>query len=353
MNKKILPILLLILALALPLGVSAAEAAQAPARIEAFYDISALPACWNPTGEITENGELILDLTADRLYNLSADGMTLSPSLAAELPLDMTGEFAGSYGIPQGAVRGYAFQITLSSDARWENGSAVTSADFLQAVHARIDNRNLGIDLAGLNAWYEGWEKTTEDVVSLQEAGFSTRKEAEEQGYTAFYVDTSRFWGLDSGWVSVSDQTRLKDSAIPSGVTEMYVSGAYLYSRYLADGGEASRWQSRFLGINVQRTSVSPEDIGILTPDGSTLVLILAQPTTAEVLALKLAELIPVPQSKYADNYATSAATYTSCGPYRIVSVSEGVMELAPNPHYGGKAVFPEADLIRIREIGA
>ena len=353
MNKKILPILLLILALALPFGVSAAEATQPPARIEAFYDISALPTCWDPTAEVSETAELILALTADRLYCLSADGKTLTPSLAAELPLDVTADYAGSHGIPQGAVRGYAFRITLSPHARWENGSAVTSADFLQAIHARIDNRNLGIDLAGLNAWYEGWEKTTDEVVSLQEAGFSTRKEAEEQGYTAFYVDTSRFWGLDSGWISVSDRTRLKDSAIPSGVTEMYVSGAYLYSRYLADGGEASRWQSRFLGINARRTGISLEDIGILTPDGSTLVLILEQPTTAEALALKLAALIPVPQSKYADNYATSAATYTSCGPYRILSLSEGVMELAPNPHYGGKAAFPEADLIRIREIGA
>lgn len=352
MKKNILPVLLLILALLLPIGVSAAESTQAPSRTEAFYNISSIPASWNPTGEISGEAELILNLTADRLYYLSADGQSLIPSLAAELPQDVTADYAGSYGIPQDAARGYAFQITLSPEARWENGNAVTAGDLLLTIHEHIDGRTLRLDLAGLTAFYEGWQKETEEIISLKDAGFSSRKEAEEQGHTAFYVDTSRFWGLDSGWVSISDRTRLKDAAIPSGVTEMYVSGAYLYSRYLTDDAELSRYQSRFLGVSAVPAYVTREDIGIFAPDDATLVLILESPTTAEALALKLRDLIPVPQSKYADNYATSPATYTSCGPYRILSVNDGVMELAPNPHYGGKNPVFRADLLRLTEIG-
>lgn len=352
MKKNILPVLLLILALLLPVGVSAAESTPPASRTEAFYHISAIPGSWNPTGEISGEAELILNLTADRLYYLSADGQTLIPSLAAELPRDVTVDYAGSYGIPLDAARGYAFEIRLSPEARWENGNAVTAGDFLLTAHTRIDGRTLGLDLAGLTAFYEGREKETEEIISLKDAGFSTRKEAEEQGHTAFYVDTSRFWGLDSGWVSVSDRTRLKDAAIPSGVTEMYVSGAYLYSRYLADEAELSRYQSRFLGVSAAPAYVAREDIGIFAPDEGSLILILENPTTAEALALKLRDLIPVPQSKYANNYATSPATYTACGPYRILSVKDGVMELAPNPHYAGNSPVLRADLLRLTEIG-
>lgn len=353
MKKNILPVLLLILAFLLPLGVSAAESTPPISRTEAFHHISAIPGCWNPTtGELSAEAELILNLTADSLYCLSADGSTLTPSLAAEMPRDVTAEYAGTYGIPRNSVRGYAFRISISPDARWESGDPVTAADFLMTVHGRIDARNLGIGLAGLTDWYEGREVPSGPVISLAEAGFSSRKEAEEQGHTAFFVDTSRFWGLDSGWVSIQDRTRLKDTAIPSGVTEMYVSGAYLYSRYLADDTLLSRYQSRFLGICTQRTDAGREDIGILAPDGNTLVLILEQPATAEALALKLTDLIPVPENRYADNYATSAATYTACGPYRIREVKDGVMELVPNPHYGGKKTVFQADLIRLTEIG-
>lgn len=353
MKKNILPVLLLILALLLPLGVSAAETMPPDSRTEAFYNISAIPFSWNPTGEISGEAELILNLTADRLYYLSADGQTLIPSLAAELPQDVTAEFAGSYGIPQGAARGYAFRIDLFPEARWENGASVTAADFLMSVQERIDSRMLGLALAGLTDFYEGREKVTDGIISLKDAGFSSRKEAEEQGHTAFYVDTSRFWGLDSGWVSISDRTRLKDAAIPSGVTEMYVSGAYLYSRYLADDAALSRYQSRFLGVSAEPAYVTREDIGIFAPDDVTLILILETPTTAEALALKLRDLIPVPRSKFAENYATSPSTYTACGPYRIVSVKDGVMELAPNPHYAGQNPVFRADVLRLTEIGA
>lgn len=349
MNKKILPVLLLILALTLPMGAAAAESS----RTEAYYHIASLPACWDPTQERTEEAELILRLTADRLYTLSPDGSILTPSLAVELPRDVTAEYAGSYGIPQSASRGYAFVVTLSPEARWENGNPITSEDFLTAINRHIDERTLNIGLANLQDYYDGAEKTAEQIISLSEAGFSSLAEAVAQGYTAFYVDTTRFWGLNSGWVSIHDRTRLKDTAIPSGITEMYVSGAYLYSRYLEEGASMSRVQSRYLGVAQEYTLVVREDIGLLALDSSSFLLILQRPATCEVLALKLLDLIPVPQNKYAENYATSPSTYSACGPFRIVSVKDGVMELAPNPNYGGSAAQFQADLIRLLEIGA
>lgn len=352
MNKRIFPILILILALMLPIGVSATEPTAAPEkRIEGYYEIDSIPETWNPLEELTAAGELLLSLTADRLYFLSKDGSTLTPSLAAELPLDVTEEFAGTFNIPEGAKRGFAFRIQPDPAARWEDGAAVTAADLVFTLNQLIDRKALNFGLANLEGFYAEAEKPTETVIPLREAGFLTAEEAVSAGFSALYVDTNGFWGLNSGWVGISDRTRLKDTAIPSGITEMYISGAYLYDRYLRSGASLSHYQAEFLGISAEPAYIQREDIGLIEENGS-LVLILEEPTTAEALALKLAELTPVRESKFASNYGTSAATYCASGPWKIGSIAEGVLELVPNEHYHGKFPGIEADLIHLKVIG-
>ncbi len=352
MNKRIFPILILILALMLPIGVSATEPApQQEKRMVGYYEIESIPESWNPLEELTAEAQLLLSLTADRLYILSNDGSTLAPSLAAELPVDVTAEFAGTCGIPAGATRGFAFRIQPDPAARWEDGEAVTAADLVFTINQLIDRKALNLNLANLEGFYGESEKPTETVISLREAGFLTAEEAVSAGFSALYVDTSGFWGLNSGWVSISDRTRLKDTAIPSGITEMYISGAYLYDRYLRSGASLSHYQAEFLGISAQPAYVQREDIGLIEEkDG--FVLILQEPTTAGALALKLTELIPLRESKFASNYGTSAATYCASGPWKIASVADGMMELVPNGYYHGKIPGIEADLIHLKVIG-
>lgn len=350
MNKRIFPILILILALMLPIGVSATEPGQEKQMV-GYYEIESIPERWNPLEELTPEARLLLSLTADRLYILSPDGSTLAPSLAAQLPVDVTAEFAGTCGIPAGAERGFAFRIQPDPAARWEDGEAVTAADLVFTINQLIDRKALNLNLANLEGFYAEFEKPTDTVISLREAGFLTAEEAVSAGFSALYVDTEGFWGLNSGWVSVSDRTRLKDTAIPSGITEMYISGAYLYDRYLKSGASLSHYQAEFLGISAEPAYVQREDIGLIGEKDS-FVLILEEPTTAEALALKLTELIPLRESKFASNYGTSAATYCASGPWKIASVADGMMELVPNGHYHGKIPGIEADLIHLKVIG-
>lgn len=353
MNKRIFPILILILALMLPIGVSATEPApQQEKRIEGYYEIESVPGSWNPMEELTGEAELLLSLTADRLYLLSPDGKTLTASLAAGLPQDVTGEFAGSYEIPSEAARGYAFRISVEPTARWEDGTPVTAGDLVFTLNQHIDRDTLGIDLANLQAFRSGSEKPGQEIISLRDAGFSGVEEAKAAGHTAFYVDTETFWGLTSGWVSIHDRTRLKDTAIPSGITEMYISGAYLYDRYLRSGTSQSRYQADFLGVSPEPTHVQREDIGLIEENDSSFVLLLDNPTTAEALALKLSAFVPLRESKFASNYATSPATYSSCGPWRIAAVAEDTVELVPNEFYHGKTAGIEADQIDLKVIG-
>lgn len=347
--RRIFP-LILILCLLLPLAVSAEETAPSP-RIEANHTIPALPDHWNPLKTLSEEAALLLQLTAAPLYSLSSDGKTLTPVLAESLPQDVTADFAGQYGVPADAARGYAFRIRLDPEARWEDGTPVTTRDFLFTFRQMIENKAFPLELAMVQEYYSGAQKGTGDIISLRDAGFGSVEEAENAGYSLFYVDAGRFWGLDADWVSVGDYTRLKDSAIPSGVTEMYVSGAYLYDRYLRTGCETDRFQRQFVGICSGAERVTREDIGLIEEDGS-VTLILRRPAAAEYVALQLINLRPVRESIYADNYATSLKSYRSCGPYRILSVTEQEILLEPNPYWTGKTEVFRADLIRL-EIGA
>ena len=215
----------------------------------------------------------------------------------------------------------------------------------------------MGLDIpepANLRAFRNGAEKPTGEVISLLEAGFSSVEEARIAGHTMFYVNTGDFWGLDSGWVPFTDGTRLADTAIPSGVTERYVCGAYLYDRYLRTGAEQSMFQSEFVGVSAQPECVHREDVGVLEDSEFRFLLILEQPTTAEALALELMDITVLPADRCGDGYAASAESYCATGPYRIISIRGGEMVLEPNPHWLGLVPAPEADTIRLgADIGA
>lgn len=339
-----------LLALSLICGVVSATEPVAETlapRIRAHYS-AAVPASWNPLEDRSPEAELVLSLTSEPLYLLSGDGQTLSPNLAAALPQDVTGDYAGTFGIPADAKRGYAFSIELRPDVCWEDGTAVKGSDLLFSLETRLMDRSLALPLANLQGFYDQAQKPGDEILSLSQAGFSTLEEARAAGHGLFYLDVGNFWGLDAGWVSIQDGTRLKDRAIPSGITEMYVSGAYLYDRYLKTGASYDIYQTEFLGIAAQAGPIQWVDVGLLTTGSHSFVVILEAPATSRGIALTLKDLVPVRQELYGGSYATSADTYLSCGPFRIVSIENGEMVLEPNPHWNGSRKTVEAEQIRI-----
>ena len=331
--------LILILALALPVA-----AQDFVPETHGIYELESLPGSWNPMGEVTPEGALLLDLTMDRLYLLSADGKTLTPSLANELPEDISAEMS--------LAPGTAYRITLRQGSCWENGDAITADDLIFAMNQLIDCNGLGLPLTGLQDYYYAKEKVSTDIVSLRQAGFTCVEDAISAGHTRFYVDMTHFWGLDAGWVSADDRTRIRDTAIPTGITEMYVSGAYLYDRYLQPGASQSFFQSRFVGVAREITPTERTDIGIIRESGSSFVLVFDTPVSAEYLALKLSRVPLIPENLYADNYASSSASYRACGPYRIASATDSEIVLVPNAHYQGAGTFFKAERIILKRIG-
>lgn len=321
-------------------------------ELEPIYEgrvtVDQLPESWNPMSDLDPAAETVLKLTAESLYAVASTGEIL-PVQAAQLPLDVTDEYAGSYGIPSKAVRGYAFAIDIREGASWEDGKAITAADWYFTVEKWLEAERFPLEIANYQAFLRGDTKPSREIISLKEAGFASVKDAEAAGYTDFYVDITHFWGLDAGWLRITDSTRLQDEAIPSGAEEMYLTAEYIYRNYLSDEGSQKVFQSEFVGIPVaEGEKLTVTDVGIVA-EGNRITLILPEPTTSGSVAAVLAEMIPLRPSSYDEAYGT-AKHYTACGPYRIASVDKKEIVLEANPHWTGEA--PEFKIVRIGRRG-
>ena len=326
--------LFLILALALS-GCSLFTEPTEPAPTEpppviAFHEVESL-----------QDNALIESYLTGSLYELSADGEIL-PSMAASLPADVTAEYAGQFGIPGDAIRGYAFRIDLHTAPCWEDGTPITAEDYIQTLTALLQDEAQAPDfsvIANAEAYRNGAMLPGEEVISLADSGIASVAEAENLGISHFYVDVGTFWGLDAQWLPIDDTTRLKDYAMPAGLDEQYVSAAWLYRQYLAEGAAYDYLQSEFVGIPAgMGEEISIEDVGILKTGEHQITLVFNTPTTAEYLAAALMEL------------TLSNRENLSYGPYIRVSQDDSLVELARNENWWGEA--HTADIIRFRTAG-
>lgn len=344
--KRIL-ILLCLLALAVPVSATEAsteiptemtEPPTLPPLVVGVRTLSEIPESWNPLEVHSDDQKAMLELTGEPLYRI-CDG-TVMPAQASGMPVDVTAEFAGRYHIPTHATRGYAYAITLREGAFWDNGRALTLSDWVYTIEKRLERDLFPLEVANYRAYVRGDTAPAEEIVRLMDAGYGSVEEAEEAGIFDFYVDTTYFWGLDTGWRRSTDRTRLFDEAIPSGCEEMYVTPAYLYREYLGKTGTQTMFQSEFVGIPARTGErMTMNDVGLFA-EGDRLVIVLQEQTTATHLALVLTELYPVPSG-------TNGAGQFSSGPYRVAEKNENEILLIPNPHWTGASADFEQVLCR------
>lgn len=306
----------------------------APTVVAVRY-MNALPSDWEFPAEETEDVEFLRELTGGRLFELSADGSSVTPSMAASMPVDVTQAYAGSFGIPEDASRGYAFRIDLSEAPCWNDGTPITADDYIASLKHEAQLASFSF-LANAREYLNGGSAPAAEFISLQEAGYGSVSAAREAGITEFYLDIGTFWGVDAQWVSLEDRTRFQDYAMPAGLDEMYVSAGYLYETYLADEADYSYLQTEFLGIAADSgTALTADDIGILKTGEYQLTLITEQPMTRDALAVKLAQL------------QLTTGLGRSCGPWQLANRDESSIELEPNPNWWGGESEISADLVR------
>ena len=313
-----------LLAAAALLTVTLITASASDAPIRAIREMDTLPASWGPQ-EISSEAAFLQDLTGG--------GLKISSDLVADFQ-DVTAEYAGNddYGVPETAVRGYAYQITLNENACWDDETPIKADTWLQAAQNLLDQGNEDL-LILANAQEYLWDANRTQVISLGEAGYGNVAAAEEDGFTEFFVDVEHYWGLGQGWSPIWDITRYRDHAMTLGYKEMYVSPAWLYYNHLANEQYYAYFQSEFVGVAAEGEPLTWEDVGLVKTGPYELTLILEEPATPSYLASKL-EGISLIREKCAYQGPEVGASY---GPYRVVKVSEAGILLERNPAWWGE----------------
>ena len=308
------------------------------------------PATWNPHEWETNDDAYIIDYTQMGLYsfylNEAKNGYTVQPEMAESEPVDVTKEYAGSeiYGVPADADKGYAFRIKLNQNACWEDGTKITSEDYIYSAKMLLDpgmanyrasNFLTGqIALANANEYYNSSKAGQTKYSSLESKGYSSIEEAKTAGVEKFYIDMQGFYNVTdengNGIFSIDDETKLRDEGVEEGQEGDYVSPKEVYEGYLAAGQSNEGDQAQAIFVEDGVYEATPwENVGIKADDEYTITLILTKPITEFYLYYNLASNWIVKKDIYEANmkktgditkttYATSVDTYMSYGPYKL-----------------------------------
>lgn len=342
------------------------EADNGEGKHYTYATTDASPSKWSPTDwENTPEGN-VLDFISMGLYgfNMGDDGTgyKVVPEMAADMPEDVTAEFAGNetYGVPADATEGYAWRVKLNPDAKWDDGTPITSADYTYSLQQFLDpdmsNFRASNYYSGEMALANGADyfnrKHAGEIgytSSLSSLGYASVAEAEADGYTDFGVNLADFWNMqDAGTVSITDETEYRDEAVEEGQPEDKVSGKYIYDTYLAPGMPYESKAADYLYVGEVIKEVTWEQVGFIADDDYTITFILALPTTEFFFEYNNSGGFLVKKDLYEANkqqtgdvtkttYNTSVETSASTGPYKITEYQpDKYMKFAKNENWYG-----------------
>ena len=398
MNKQLKSILTMVLCLVLAaiMVVGCAktpseESTTAPATPEveqvtykqAEYNTytSVMPSNWNEFTYADNNDTQIMNYIGSSFFSydykfendqkFNADGSinkdaivpgayTTNYSAATKLE-DVTATVDAKWGYTadQKAEGGYAWKITLRDDLKWDDGTAITAADFVYSMKQLLDpafmnfRANTYYDTLMIKNskgyFFQNQEGTYNSVASL---GYTTNEDAIAAGLK-LYVDIHNLWGAagytdENGneapqWAAIDDAT-VYSSADGSDA----ISGAALWGGYASILGPTGSYAS-YVAVYVENQirDVKWEDVGIYAiAEENAIVLCLdkAYSFLTEDGGLSvwapyyLSSLPVVHQAKYeaskiapadgatlwTSNYNSSLETTASWGPYKLVEFEAG-----------------------------
>ena len=286
---------------------------------------------------------------------------TTNYSAATKLE-DVTASVDAKWGYTdaQKAEGGYAWKITLRNDLKWDDGTAITAADFEYSMQQLLDpafmnfRANTYYDTLMIKNskvyFFQNQEGTYETVLSL---GYASLQEAIDAG-KELYVDAWGFWGAEGyidaagnevpQWVSINDETVYS----ADGAGDDAFSGKALYTDYGAYL-EVGAGYDAYIALYVENEvrNVKWEDVGIYAVEGENAIVLcldkaysfLKEDGSLSVWApyyfssLPLVHKVKYEASKIApadgatlwtSNYNSSLATTASWGPYKLVEFEAG-----------------------------
>ena len=289
---------------------------------------------------------------------LVAGAYTTNYSAATKLE-DITADVDAKWGYTdaQKEEGGYAWKITLRNDLKWDDGSAITAADFEYSMKELLDpafmnfRANTYYDTLMIknskNYFFQNEEGTYETLTAL---GYASLQEAIDAGET-LYANAWNMWGaagyLDEAgnecpeWVAIDDATVYNnaDGSDP-------ISGLDLYTYYGAYLEPGTGYEAAVFVENTNR-NVAWEDVGIYAiPEENAIVLcldkaysFLKEDGTLSVWAPYYFSSLPLVKKDlyesckiapaagatlWTSNYNSSLETTASWGPYKLAEFEAG-----------------------------
>ena len=303
----------------------------------------------------------------DKKYNedgsVNKDGIvpgayTTNYSAATKLE-DVTASVDAKWGYTdeQKAEGGYAWKITLRDDLKWDDGTAITAADFEYSMQQLLDpafmnfRANTYYDTLMIKNskgyFFQNQEGTYETIGSL---GYASVQAAIDAGET-LYANAWNMWGaagyLDAEgnecpeWVAIDDET-VYSSADGSDS----VSGKMLYTGYADYLEPGTGYDAAIYVVNEVR-DVKWEDVGIYAVEGENAIILcldkaysfLKEDGSLSVWAPYYFSSLPVVhKAKYeaskiapadgatlwTSNYNSSLETTASWGPFKLAEFEAG-----------------------------
>ena len=386
MNKKLTSMLALAMALLMVVSVFAAcqpkEPEVTPATFkQAEYNTTTatMPSNWNEFTYADNNDTQIMSYIGssffeydykfadDKKYNadgsinkegIVAGAYTTNYSAATKLE-DVTKTVDAKWGYTdaQKAEGGYAWKITLRDDLKWDDGTAITAADFVWSMKQLLDpafmnfRANTYYDTLMIKNskvyFFQNQEGTYETIGSQ---GFASLQAAIDSGKTV-YANAWNMWGAEGyldaegnecpEWVALTDETEYSNA---DGSDK--VSGKFLYENYGAYLEPGTGYDAAVYVINENR-DVAWESVGIYEVEGENAIVLcldkaysfLKEDGNLSVWAPYYFSSLPVVHKEkyeackiapadgatlWTSNYNSSLETTASWGPYKLVEFEAG-----------------------------
>ncbi len=300
---------------------------------------------WCPLTWETSEDSYILDLTTTGFYNFTLnetlDGWAIVPEMAAELPVDVTSEYVGQYGIEDGET-GKAWKIALNENATWDNGEAINADTYIYSYKELLDpkmqNRRADslysgdMEIYGAKAYfYQGKTAFTaggDTAANLIAAGTSEDD---------LYIDVYSFWNADDSYTDAEGNAapqyvNITDETVYGENVGDAFSGAQLYADYFAEGADYESQGADYVGTLVSYPAdASFDSVGIFKTGEYEIVMVatkeVADPDYYVPYNLSSTYLVYEPlweslkvegDSITTTTYGTSLETSTSYGPYKL-----------------------------------
>ena len=283
---------------------------------------------------------------------------TTNYSAATKLE-DVTSTVDAKWGYTdaQKAEGGFAWKITLRDDLKWDDGTAITAADFVYSMKQLLDpafmnfRANTYYDTLMIKNskvyFFQNQEGTYETIGSQ---GFANLAEAVASGKT-IYVNIWNMWGtqgyLDAAGNECPEYVTITDDTVYSSADGSdSASGKFLYENYGAYLEPGTGYDACVYVENTVR-DVKWEDVGIYSIDEENAIVLcldkaysfLKEDGSLSVWAPYYFSSLPVVhQAKYeaskiapadgatlwTSNYNSSLETTASWGPYKLVEFEAG-----------------------------